>query len=110
MYLLLGSPADPCCAGVKAALEADGRPVRIVPSPLTHPTRFSWWFNSWRCASQLVWEGEPPLAAEEIAGVLVRTQGWLEPQGWQPDDLAYAQAETQAALLGWWWSLECPVV
>ncbi|MCC6188382.1 MAG: hypothetical protein IT318_05080, partial [Anaerolineales bacterium] len=30
--------------------------------------------------------------------------------GWQPDDLAYLQAETQAALLAWLWSLRCPVV
>jgi hypothetical protein len=43
--------------------------------------------------------------------VLVRDVGWVDPAGWQqPKDLAYVQAETQAALLGWLWSLRCPVV
>ncbi len=40
----------------------------------------------------------------------MRSTGWLEPAGWEPADLAYMQAETQAALLGWLWSLACPVV
>jgi hypothetical protein len=40
----------------------------------------------------------------------VRSTGWIDPIGWQPDDLAYMQAETQAALLAWLWSLACPVV
>ena len=42
--------------------------------------------------------------------MLVRTTGWIDPTGWQPDDLAYMQLETQAALLAWLWSLACPVV
>jgi hypothetical protein len=46
----------------------------------------------------------------QVAGVLVRSAGWIDPSGWQPADLAYVQAETQAALLAWIWSLPCPVV
>jgi hypothetical protein len=47
---------------------------------------------------------------DHITGVLVRSAGWIDPTGWQPDDLAYMLAETQAALLAWLWSLACPVV
>jgi hypothetical protein len=42
--------------------------------------------------------------------VLVRSLGWIDPRGWQTEDLSYMQTETQAALLGWIWSLSCPVV
>jgi hypothetical protein len=47
---------------------------------------------------------------EQIAGVFVRNSACIDPDDWEPADLAYMQAETQAALLGWLWSLPCPVV
>lgn len=40
----------------------------------------------------------------------MRTAGWIDPAGWRPNDMLYMQSETQAALLGWLWSLTCPVV
>jgi hypothetical protein len=75
-----------------------------------HPSRFAWRLNNEQSTSQLVWDEEPPVLDDHIAGVLVRSAGWIDPTGWQPDDLAYMQAETQAALLAWLWSLPCPVV
>ena len=110
MYLLLGYPGDPCCLGVRAALEERDYSVRIIANPLAHPSRFAWRLDNERSASQLVWSEEPPVLDEHIAGVLVRSTGWIDPTGWRPDDLAYVQAETQAALLAWLWSLACPVV
>jgi hypothetical protein len=110
MYLLLGSPQDPCCLSVGAALKARGCQARIVANPLTHPWRFAWRFTSWHAASQLVGDDGQLLTDTEIAGVLVRSAGWVEPNDWKPDDLAYMQAETQAALLAWLWSLACPVI
>jgi hypothetical protein len=110
VHLLLGYPGDPCCLSVRAALEARNFPVRIVANPLAHPSRFAWRLDNERSASQLVWDEEPPVLDEHITGVLVRSTGWIDPSGWRPDDLAYVQAETQAALLGWLWSLACPVV
>jgi hypothetical protein len=110
VHLLLGHPQDPCCQGVRAALEARDLPVRIVADPLAHPSRFAWRLDNERSASQLGWDEEPPVADEHISGVLVRSTGWIDPSGWRPEDLAYVQAETQAALLGWLWSLPCPVV
>ncbi len=110
VHLLLGDPQDPCCLGVRAALEARNHPARIIANPLAHPSRFAWRLDNERSASQLVWDGESPVLDEHIAGVLVRGAGWIDPTGWQTDDLAYMQAETQAALLAWLWSLACPVV
>jgi hypothetical protein len=110
VHLLLGDPQDLCCLSVRAALETRDYPVRIIANPLAHPSRFAWRLDNERSASQLVWDGEPPVIDEHISGVLVRGTGWIDPTGWQPEDLAYVQAETQAALLGWLWSLACPVV
>jgi hypothetical protein len=110
MYLLLGSPHDLCCAGVHAALAARGSPAHIVENLLSHPARWSWWLDSERSSSQLAWDDRTPLADDEIEGVLVRDTGWLDPAGWQPKDLLYMQAEAHAALLGWLWSLPCPVL
>ena len=110
VYLLLGDPQDPCCLGVQSILERRNHPTRIIPNPLAHTWRFTWRLSDTQSASQLAEDGKPPLPAEQIAGVLVRSAGWIDPQGWQADDLAYMQTETRAALLAWLWSLACPVV
>jgi hypothetical protein len=110
MYLILGHPHDACCSSVHAALIERGQSARIVQNLLTHPTRFSWRLDNDRCVSQIAWENEPPITDDQIKGMLVRDVGWVDPAGWQPTDLAYIQAETQAALLGWLWSLRCPVL
>lgn len=110
MHLLLGDSQDPCCLSVRTVLEARNYPTRIIPNPLAHPSRFAWRLNTEQSASQLVWNEEPPIPDDHITGVLVRGTAWIDPVGWQPDDLIYMQAETQAALLAWLWSLACPVV
>ena len=109
MFLLVGSADDPCCKRVNIALQAHGCATRIVENPLAHPARFSWRLNGERSASELVWDQAQALD-EPIEGVLVRGAGWVDPAGWQAGDLAYMQAETQAALLAWLWSLSCVVV
>lgn len=110
MHLLLGDSQDPCCLSVRAVLEARNYPTRIISNTLVHPSRFAWRLNNDQSASQLVWDEEPPVLDDQITGVLVRSTGWIDPIGWKPDDLTYMQAETQAALLAWLWSLACPVV
>src|SRR5262249_13929364 len=99
-YLLLGPSDDVCCLGVKSALEARGLSARLVMTPLAGPTRFSWRFDSRASSSRLAWDDAPPLSDGEIAGVLVRWDAWLDPDGWSLDDWTYAQTETQSALLG----------
>ena len=110
MYLLLGDRWDPCCQGVLTALEAEGHAARILSNPLIDPSRFAWRLDNERSVSRFFRGDDPPVESDEISGVLVRGAGWLDPTGWRPDDLIYAQGETQAALLAWLWSLHCPVV
>lgn len=110
VHLLLGHPQDPCCRGVLDLLESRNHPARLITNPMVHPSRFAWRLDSAECSSQFAWDDEPPIADDDLDGVLVRTTGWIDPGGWEAADLAYMQAETQAALLGWLWSLACPVV
>lgn len=110
MHLLLGDPQDPFCLRLRDVLEASNYPTRIISNPLTPPSRFVWQLNNEHSTSRLVWDDEPPMFDNQITGVLVRSTGWIDPHGWQPDDFAYMQMETQATLLAWLWSLACPVV
>lgn len=110
MHLLLGDPQDAFCLRVRSVLEARGFATRVIASPLVHPSRFAWRLDNEQSASRLAWNDEPPIAGDDIAGVLVAGTAWIDPAGWERDDLAYVHAETQAALLAWLWSLPCPVV
>ena len=110
MYLLIGSPDDPCCASVHAALAARGCRVRTLDSPSRHPARWSWRLDGGGSTSELFGAGEDATPDGAVQGVLVRGAAWFDPDGWQPADLAYMQAEAHASLLGWLWSLHCPVV
>ena len=110
MYLLIGDVQDLCCLSVRAALEAQNFSTLMISNPLVDPSRFAWWLDSGQSGSQLVWDAEPPVLDKHISGVLVRNSVWLNPIGWQQDDLIYMQTEVQAALLAWLWSLACPVV
>jgi hypothetical protein len=110
MHLLLGDPQDTLCLSICHALNALNYPVRMITNPFVHPLRFAWQLNNNQSATQLIWGDEPPIHERDIAGVLVRNAGWVDPGGWQPEDLAYVQSETQAALLAWLWSLPCSVV
>ena len=82
--LLLGESEDPWCLSVRAALEARHHPTRIIANPLVHPARFAWQLNDAQSVSRLVWGKEPPVLDEHIAGVFVRSAGWIDPAGWQP--------------------------
>lgn len=104
MHLLLGHPDDLCCAGVFARLEARGLPVRIVAAPLEPSAQLTWRLDAGGIASCVYPDGS------EIAGVLVRDTGWLNPDGWDAADHAYMQAEVRAVTLAWLASLGCPVI
>ena len=106
MHLLLGHPDDLCCAGVFARLEARGLAVRLVPEPLAPPARLTWRLDAAGVTSSLY----PDLPDTEIAGILVRDIGLLNPEGWDAADHAYMQAEFRAAILAWLAGLVCPVI
>lgn len=110
VYLLLGELQDPCCLGVQSVLERRNHPTLFISNPLAHPWRFTWRLGNAQSASQLAMDGEPLLPSDAISGVLMRGTGWIDPSGWQAEDLAYMQTETRAAMLAWIWSLECPVI
>jgi hypothetical protein len=110
VYLLIANNFDSVCESVSAALQGRGLQTRIVANPFAAPPHFTWRLNDNENTSRLRWNDEPPLEDDEIEGVLVRGGIGVETEGWQPDDLAYMQAETQAAMLGWLWSLRCPVI
>src|SRR5262249_11823363 len=58
--------------------------------------------------ARTIWSEHAESAHEADADGPTSSAGWLDPGGWGPDDWTYAQTETQAALLGWLWSLARP--
>jgi hypothetical protein len=110
MYLLMGSELNPCYQMIGAALAARGLEWRIIEGPFKDPVRLSWYLDNDRCVSRLVLDDGAIITDADISGVMVENILWMNPEGWQPEDLAYVHTETQAAILGWLWSLRCPVV
>jgi hypothetical protein len=107
VHLLLGHEGDQCCAAVAAGLAGRGRAFRVVVNPFEPPARLTWHLEGDSPTGSLEWDDAAP---EPLDGVFVRSAGWLDQTGWTPGDLAYMQAEAQAATLAWLWSLDCPVV
>jgi len=110
MYLLLNDGVDPLCDAVRAALEREGRHVRVIGNPLLGPSAFAWRFDTDNSESRLTWDDGKSLPDREVEGVLVRASAKLAAEGWDPADLAYMRKETDAALLAWLWSLDCLVI
>ena len=106
MYLLLGHPEDPCCAGVAVRLDDRGHDVRIVETCLAPPANLTWRLDRAGVTSSLY----PGVPDNSVAGVFVRDAGWLDPAGWDVDDHAYMQAELRAVTLAWLAGLSCPVI
>jgi hypothetical protein len=109
MYLVLGGLEDPLCERVTRSLSAKGLDVRHIANPMGEHCRFVWRLDTYNSTSRLIWEDGTATSADEIQGVLVRRPGQIS-GSWEAEDLAYIDLETQAALLGWIWSLDCRVV
>ena len=107
MHLILGHPQDACCAGVLARLETRGLPARLIAAPLESPARFVWRLDGDRVTTHFALDDGPPTC---IDSVLVRSTGWIDPDGWETADHVYMQSELQATLLAWLAGLHCPVV
>ena len=74
MYLLIGSEADPCVAGVRRLLQREGDEALVTPEPLWGERRFSWTLDAERSVSWLRL-GRTRLADTDWQGVLVRAAG-----------------------------------
>ncbi|HKA21077.1 MAG TPA: hypothetical protein VKN18_22540 [Blastocatellia bacterium] len=110
MYLLLASGYDRLSQLIADGLKARGRNSLIVNSTFGDGLKFSWRLDNNSSNSELTLSDGRVLSGDQIEGVLVRSIGWIDPSGWQPEDLAYVHTETQAALLGWLKALSCPVI
>src|ERR1700722_16138766 len=101
MFLLLGRAADACLLAVEAAMRERGRAAAIIGSPFARPASATWSFPTLPTCHIVLRAGTRPLAVE---GVLCRGMGPSaapspNAPGWSREDLAYASAEADAALL-----------
>ena len=109
-FLLIGHATDSVCRLVGEALDALGCEVIRTAAPLAAPFALGWRIDTDPCCDARTWRDADRLP-RQIAGVLVRSSGeCIDPDRWDPLDLAYVRTETQAALIAWLWSLPCPVV
>lgn len=108
-YLILTNSVDSLDAAVADRLRADGHPVALISHPFASSNGCSWFLDDDRSACELI-IGEIARTPINVAGVLVRSQPFLDPLGWEARDLAYAHAELLAAVLGWLHGLACPVI
>ncbi len=111
MYLLIGHDSDTLSRRVEAALRGCGHTVVLTPVPLAGEGWVTWSLDTRHSESRLRCPSGCDVTSTELRGVLVRALGGpVTADGWAPPDFSYVQAETQAALLAWLWSLPCRVV
>lgn len=109
MFILLGTPEDPCLAAVGRALADRSCETLIIRDPFMDPAGTAWRFDGGGSDTVLTFGG----STVQVEGVLAarRVARPLEESGqWTQQDLLYNHAEAEAALLGWLWGLPCPVI
>lgn len=110
MYLLLGGQNDECLIALLKAIRERGSEAEIVTGAFAQSARLTWTFDSSRSETRLILAGSRCLNDDDIEGVVVRRSGGVERAGWNAEDYSFIEAEHQAALIGWLWSLRCPVI
>jgi len=110
MYLFLGEPDDALSRDLRNALEQRGRRVRALSHPFSESTRFSWQLDSNRSSSVLALLDGTYLTDSNISGILLGRTKAAEATSGRSNDSNYIKAEIEAAILGWIWSLPCPVI
>src|SRR5262249_4407579 len=112
MFLLLGRTNDACLLAVQDALRRIGKEAEIASSPFKRPGRAAWSFPS-PCDPR-IWLGfdTNPTAVEAVFCRENSTAAAPLPDiaDWSAEDLTYARAEADAALLGWLSGVQCRVV
>jgi hypothetical protein len=110
MHLILGSPTDPFCLELLQALAVEGHSAQVVSKLFEGPSIARWRFDSDSSSSAVVLPDARELSGAEIESVFIAHNSGLDVSNWNEQDGPYAYHEAQAALLGWLWSLPCPVV
>jgi hypothetical protein len=110
MHLILGSPTDSLCSELLRALAAEGHYAQIISKLFEVPSVAQWRFDSDSSSSALVLPDARELSGAQIESVFFAHYSGLDASDWNEQDWPYAYGEAQAALLGWLWSLPCPVV
>jgi hypothetical protein len=110
MYLLLGKADDALARTVQQTLEKRGAQVRFLSDPFSESTSFSWRLDSTHASTALVFEDGTCATETDISGVFLRRKTIRRTNRANSDDYSYIQAEIEAAVLGWIWSLPCPVI
>jgi hypothetical protein len=110
MFLLISETDDALAADVRRALEERKVEVCAIPDLFAETTRFSWCLTSTQTRWTLTLADETRLSGDDISGVLLRRSIDWKLRGVSSGDANYIRAEIQAAVLGWIWSLRCPVI
>ncbi len=111
MHIILGDAKESWSLLICKELKSRRLPYQIISNPFVQPSLFCWRLDNTQSNSQISLDEQAPLQSSEISSLFVqRTFGWIDPNGWQPNDYSYMLSEIQALLLGWIWSLNCPVV
>ncbi len=111
MHLILGHSSDSFCGAVLSRLTAFGLTAGIVDAIFAPATRIDLRIGpdgkTVRPRAAITLRNINP---SDVESLFLRASGAIDPAGWNPNDHAYVQAETQAALLAWLTALDCPVV
>jgi hypothetical protein len=110
MYLFLGETDDALGRNLGQALEKRGAQVRALTDPFSESTRFSWRMDSTHTNTTLIFQDGTCLAGSDISGVFLRRGAIPGTNRVGSEDYSYIQAEIEAAILGWIWSLPCRVI
>src|SRR5215211_5517679 len=110
MYLLLGDQDDLCLVSLQASLRGRGCEAEIVPAVFSQTVPLTWAHDVYGSRTRLILENGKSLSDEDINGVVVRRRRSVRLAGWNAEDYFFVEAEHQAALIGWLWSLRCVVI
>jgi hypothetical protein len=111
MYLLLGGQKDEFLTSLLEAIRGAKSEAAIVAAGgFAQSTRLTWAFDSSHSEVRLRLPDGRHLNSDDIEGVVVRRSGAVERADGNSEDYSFIEAENQAALIGWVWSLPCPVI
>jgi hypothetical protein len=109
MYVALGEPLEPIFQHFQRACQELGEEVRLV-SDLGPDILLSWRFDSYNTSSTLQFGNQTRLGEYEIKGVFVQRPPSLDVDSNLSEQSEQTQAEKNAVMYAWFWSLVCPVI